>query len=300
MHPDAWWRGLLTVGLATLASLSSAAFAPLLMRALPDGDSGHIDLVCLFLPTSSDWAAHWMSYAILLLLGAGAVSGCYSFGRQIRRTRRMLRQLLQFARPVDAALHTFLQTLHLADRLDLVQTTVPLAFCYGIRRPRICLSTGLIAVLDQDELTAVLWHEQAHLVQRDPFKVAFGRAWVAAFFFVPLAHGLYRQYLLAKEVAADAYACARQGSNGPLTGALAVLLEWQSAAQPPVAAGATELLETRVNWLLDQPAPLTIPLAPTVWTGLILVGIISVELALTQAGVANALWNLSHLALGNC
>ncbi len=59
-------------------------------------------------------------------------------------------------------------------------------------------------------------------------------------------------------------------------------------------------LLTRSDPLLGQPAPLTIPLAPTVWTGLILVGIISVELALTQAGVANALWNLSHLALGNC
>ncbi len=56
----------------------------------------------------------------------------------------------------------------LFDRLDLPRppvvliTDVPLAFCLGWLRPRICLSTGLADSLSDDELLAVLWHEEHH------------------------------------------------------------------------------------------------------------------------------------------
>ncbi|MGI8586318.1 MAG: M56 family metallopeptidase [Chloroflexia bacterium] len=303
MRADTWWRVTLAVGLGCAGSLAVAAFAPLLIRAQPEPETAHLDLVCLFLPTNSDWAAHLMSYAILLLLLVGLICGFSSFLRLMARTRYTLRRLLEFTRPVDGALQTLLEPIQLADRLDLVQTEVPLAFCYGLLRPRICLSTGMVSALEEDELIALLWHERSHLLHRDPFRVAFGRAWTAMFFFLPVVRALYKRYLLAKEVDADAYACAQQGGNGPLAAALWVLMEQKASvgSSPRTAtAGASDELETRVAWLLGEPRALTIPLVPTLASSIVLLGLTGLELALTHAGVANALWSLSHKALGGC
>lgn len=308
MAPDSWWRGTLAVGCIGLGSLITAAFAPLLSRAFvdpPPGVSGHLDLFCLFFPTASDWAAHLASYGILLLLLVGVGSGITCFLRQWAHTRQLPGQLFAVARPVDPGptLDPLLHALALRGRVDLVDTAIPLAFCYGLRRPRICLSTGLLAVLEPDELTALLWHEKAHLVRRDPWKVAFGRAWIRGCFFLPLAAVLYQRYLVAKEIAADAFACARLGSVAPLASALAVLLDAvdSPAWNPPGAlAGGLDELALRTDWLLGQPAYVPIPRRPVVVTGLILLMLIGLELLLIQAALADDLWDLSHLALGGC
>jgi len=295
-----WW-GTLAVGGAGTLALAVAAFAPLLIRALPDATTQR-DLVCLFLPTSSDWAAHLMSYAILLLLMGSLGLGLVRFVLQTVRTRRTVRRLLAFSQPVASDLVPLVQRLGLTGRLDLVQTPVPIAFCYGLRRPRICLSTGMVTALDAEQLTALLWHEHAHLLQRDPLKVAVGRAWTAMFFFLPLARTLYSGYLLAKEIEADAYACTRCGSNGPLTAALVRLLDVQDALglAVPQAAGSTDALEMRVDSLLGDAPVFRVPPQIMFLSSAVLGGLVGLELILTQAGVSNALWNLSHTALGGC
>ena len=301
MRAKALWWGTLAVGGASAGALAGAAFAPLLMRAVPDA-TAQFDLVCLFLPTSSDWAAHLMSYAILLLLVGSLGLGALRFVEQTVRTRRTVRRLLAFSQPVDAGLALLLGRLGLTGRIDLVQTPLPIAFCYGLRRPRICLSSGMVTALDAEQLTALLWHEQAHLLQRDPLKVAVGRAWTAMFFFLPLARTLYSGYLLAKEIEADAYACTRCGGNGPLTAALARLLDVQDARGlvVPQAAGGTDALEMRVDSLLGHAPVFRIPPQILFLSSAVLVGLVGLELILTQAGVSNALWNLSHSALGGC
>lgn len=49
----------------------------------------------------------------------------------------------------------------------------PAIFCAGVRRPRIYVSRGAVALLDPEELRAALAHEAAHLERRDP-----ERSWV--------------------------------------------------------------------------------------------------------------------------
>jgi len=162
----------------------------------------------------------------------------------------------------------------------------------------------MMALLDPEELAAILWHERAHLLRRDPLKILLGRACSAAFFFLPLARALFRQYLLAKEVDADSYACLQQGSREPLTEALCVLLDLPSRpvlpARPTALAGLTDELEARVDCLLGEPPRWTLPLGPLMVTGLSLVAVIGLELALTQAAVTTAVWSLSHHTLGGC
>lgn len=57
--------------------------------------------------------------------------------------------------------------------LAFVDRDAPLLFCAGVRRPRIYVSRGAIALLDPEELRSALAHEAAHLERRDP-----ERSWV--------------------------------------------------------------------------------------------------------------------------
>jgi Zn-dependent protease with chaperone function len=294
------------VGLFAALLLVLAALAPVLIRPVAPGAAAAgapLDLACLLLPTPADWAAHLGSYGLLAVLLAGVLRGVTGLIRQTYRTRQAVRRLLQFARPLDPALRARLDPVPLAGRLDVVAAATPLAFCYGFLRPRICVSTGLITLLSAEALTALLWHEYYHLLRRDPLKMAVGRAWTAAFFFVPLIATLYRQYLVTKEVEADRYACGQQGRTDALVDALWVLIERAALRPgdiPALAAGAGDALEIRLAHLLDQPAPRAWPWRTLLLSMGLLALLIGLEWVFVQAGVADGLWYLEHAPLGGC
>ena len=56
-----------------------------------------------------------------------------------------------------------------APRIGIAQVDIPNAFAFGrsIRDGRICVTQGIIGLLSQDELQAVLGHEMTHLKNRD-------------------------------------------------------------------------------------------------------------------------------------
>lgn len=306
MSASAWLRAGGSAGLVSAVALVLTALAPVLVRSIhPDAAiRTGVDLVCLFLPTPSDWTAHLGSYALLSLLVVGALRGLISLVMQTYRTRQAIRRLLQFAQPPDPSLRARFASLRLDGRIDLIRAAAPLAFCYGFFRPRICVSTGLVSLLQADELTALLWHEHYQLLRRDPLKMAVGRAWSAAFFFVPLIHILYRQYLISKEVEADRYACGQQGRTDALAEALWVLVERSAVLTredtPTLAAGSGEALEARLAHLLGQPAPHAQPWRSLLLSGALLGLLVGAEWIFVQAGVTNVLWYLEHTPLGRC
>ncbi len=302
MQARGWWRGTLAVGLVSAGSLGGVALVPLLVGVTAMG--GTVSLACLLQIPPTDWGAYGVSAAIIALLLGSGVRGGVTLLRQTIRTRRVIRQLLTFARPLDSRLLEGLRGLQLDGRVDLVQTITPLAFCYGFLQPRVCLSTGMIAALDPGQLRSVLWHERYHLLRRDPLRIALGRAWIGAFFFLPVARVLYNRYMLLKEVEADAYACAQQGSPVTLTAALQALLDLQQvrgrSAHLAGTAGATEELETRVAWLLGEPPPFAFPFGPVLLSAAVLLTIIGLELGLVHAGLADSLEQLHPPIVGGC
>jgi Zn-dependent protease with chaperone function len=79
----------------------------------------------------------------------------------------------------------------------------PQAFCAGLFRPRVYVSSGAVALLDESALDAVLAHEAHHARCRDPLRLAVGRILARALFFVPgLRELVARQQALA-ELGAD-------------------------------------------------------------------------------------------------
>ena len=91
----------------------------------------------------------------------------------------------------------------------------PLAFCAGLLRPRVYVSSGAVERLSADALAAVVEHEAHHAARRDPLRILVARAIGEAYSLTALPR---REQALA-ELAADAAAVRRRGA-APLAAAL--------------------------------------------------------------------------------
>ena len=115
-------------------------------------------------------------------------------------------------------------------RVLLCSNDRPLALTYGLLRPRVLLSTGLLDLLDAAEREAVLAHELEHMARRD-----FLLNWVAtilrdAFFYLPTSHIAYRQLQDEKELACDDLVVS--ATHRPLALASALAKVWLRAVEP--------------------------------------------------------------------
>ncbi|MGH2405032.1 MAG: M56 family metallopeptidase [bacterium] len=199
------------------------------------------------------WAA--VPYALQVVLGIvviggilAAGAGVYVVGKQWWATRTRMRVLSAVAVVPPPSLQPLLGRYDLVDCVDLIETSSPLALTAGFIRPRIVLSTGLVALLDATELEAVLLHERSHLQHRDPAYLLLARALAAAFVFVPIVGWFVSRYLAAVELAADDEAIAVQGDALHLLSAMVKVLR-RGAASP--AGAFTAAGDLRLSRLLD-------------------------------------------------
>ncbi|MEW6081361.1 MAG: M56 family metallopeptidase [Bacillota bacterium] len=102
----------------------------------------------------------------------------------------------------------------------LLDTIYPLAYVKGYTRPVIYLSRGLLEILDDQELQAVLAHEAAHIVGGDN-ALNLALLFKELAFFSPFTHLAYARFSQAREEAADALAASRTGFHDAL--ALAII-----------------------------------------------------------------------------
>jgi len=58
----------------------------------------------------------------------------------------------------------------------------------------------MLVHLDQQELEAVVCHELAHISAQDMLLIWIGTILRDAFFYIPMSHIAYRQFLLEKEL----------------------------------------------------------------------------------------------------
>mgnify|MGYP000518812086 CR=1 FL=1 len=178
---------------------------------------------------------------------------------QARATRRLTAQVRAITAPSPPALDEAVASTRLTGRVDLVRADEPFSFAYGLWRPRVAVSSGLLEGAGPEELLAVLVHERYHVRHHDPAKVVAARAASDAYFFLPALHGLRRRYATASELAADRRAIAAHG-RGALAGALFRTVRGPAWDELTTAAaiGGPELLDVRVQQLesgADGPAP---------------------------------------------
>ncbi|MEJ7798109.1 MAG: M56 family metallopeptidase [Solirubrobacteraceae bacterium] len=180
------------------------------------------------------------SVPALLISALGALGVACAFSA-IRSVVRHLR-----------AQHRLLRHLDVLDRIvaggvdaGVFRCPRPQAFCVGLLRPRIYLSTGTVDILDARELDAVLAHEAHHAARRDPLRVLVARVLRDALFFLPVMGHVAERYAALAEIAADEAAVRRSGQPGPLASAMLTFDE-------RAPAGAVGIAPERVDHLLGE------------------------------------------------
>jgi hypothetical protein len=148
----------------------------------------------------------------LALMGLGLavlMLGIRSVARQLRERRRTL-AAASGAHPLGNEMPGVLAFDH----------PRPLAFCAGLARPRVYVSSGALAALDREQLLAVVAHERHHARRRDPLRIFIVRTLADALFFLPGLRRLGSRYAALAELAADEAAVRAAGDAAPLASAL--------------------------------------------------------------------------------
>jgi Peptidase family M48 len=183
------------------------------------------------------------------LLGFASAVAFVRSVRSYRRERRLLRALaLQLI--VDGELGEIAKTTGLA--VYRTPASRPAAFCFGLFRPRIVFTSGLIERLSAAEQAAAFWHEVQHARMREPLRCLLGRLAASTFFWLPLLRDLLDRYTLVRELDADRLATSRTSASA-LAGALHEVITGPRVAG---TVGFADFAAARVDRLLDPAVPL--------------------------------------------
>lgn len=198
-----------------LALASSVILGALLAAIIPH--ASHV------LAVGPDDLVDAVTLLLLILATCGIALGMGSLFRQLLATIALIRSLVARRVPTPVRVAALGSELGIARRIDVVSDPRAFSFTYWFRRPRICISTGLVRRLERDELRAVLIHERYHLRHRDPLRLVVARYLAAGLYVVPVVDELASFYALQKEIAADDDAVRHVGV-APLARALYKLL----------------------------------------------------------------------------
>lgn len=140
---------------------------------------------------------------IALVLISIILIGLSLLAIHLSKTYLFIRKALKNKVITPQKVNNIAKKLSLVNKIDVVKNGTLSSFCYGLIKPRLCLSLKLVRTLNKKELEAVLIHESYHLKSRDPLKILLSQIAASMFFFVPTLKDFHDYYTLSKEVAAD-------------------------------------------------------------------------------------------------
>lgn len=183
-----WQAIAIAGGLSMIGALLAFGLAPF-GADLFSGAAGLITRGVLAIPLSN----------ALALAGAGLLA----FHLVLNLTLTVVRSERQRRRHAQLV-HLLSSPLEFVPGARLLDSPAPVAYCLpGAVSSVTVVSAGLVALLDEDEMTAVIEHEMAHVDQRhDVVLVAF-RAWYASLPWFPIAFRAQREVGLLIEMLAD-------------------------------------------------------------------------------------------------
>ncbi|KNH22920.1 hypothetical protein ACS78_11060 [Priestia megaterium] len=178
-------------------------------------------------------------------------------------------------------------------QIHIINDKRPIAFTYGFVYPQIIISTGLLQLLDSDEIEAVLEHEYCHYKNKDPFKLSLYKCLARLFFFLPITGKISKSYVTQKELAADAFAIEQVGLK-PVASALYKLMKYSSPLSFSTAHFQnSDLKDVRIEFLLTGTHTRA-SLSKKEWT----VSVLHLIFATVIAGCVSFLWqNISSMIL---
>jgi Zn-dependent protease with chaperone function len=245
----------LTAWLTAMASALTAAAVALqfLARSAVDGWERLAEVVCRSVSGHACTQAGYQGAAVefalavaAIIAGLAAAALAWRYGRSVQRAQRETRAHADVARITGRRLPG-------DDRAVVLDAAQPVAYCLSGRPATIVVSSGALALLDEQQLGAVLAHERAHLASRHHLLIALTRGLAAAFPAVPLfARGAEHVARLAEMCADDA--AARRSGRGTLIAALLAMATGAAVPAQALAASACAVA-ARLQRLAEQPAP---------------------------------------------
>ncbi|SDO01472.1 BlaR1 peptidase M56 [Paenibacillus sp. yr247] len=170
----------------------------------------------------------------------------------------------------------------LRDRqIHVISYPDPIAMTIGLWKPRVILSTGLIRMLEANELHAVIEHEKCHLEHRDPLAIFMLSMISNAMWYIPIFNWVADKYPIMIEIKADKYAITQMEQSVDLGSALLKLLKQVPTPRITLshASFAESSMNVRIMHILDPQMKLSFkwPLARIIislLTIILLVGLI--------------------------
>lgn len=135
----------------------------------------------------------------------------------------------------------------------LIDTPAPVAYCLpGAISSVTVVSAGLIELLDERQMLAVIEHERAHVKQRHDVVLVFFRAWRASLPWFPIAYRAQEEVGLLIELLADDEA-RRVVDDEVLADAIVSVGAGSSVTSLEDEASSADALTTRLARLIEPP-----------------------------------------------
>lgn len=186
----------------------------------------------LFEPHSSDETIGFNLAAVAGISAVGVVIAFYRIFGTWRATRRLVRNWLKHAEPIEIE--------GVSIPVYRIQHTFPVIAVVGMFRPQMFVARQIFDSLNAEEFQAAIAHETGHVAARDNFKRTLLRVCRDLLVF-PFGRVLDRAWTTNAESGADEYA-ARRGGNSAAINLAAALIKIArivpEGAKPSMPAGA--------------------------------------------------------------
>jgi len=195
------------LGLATSLFVVSRVFESWRIGSRPGTPTISLLGLRLSYPTANVGALAVLALAALGLLVA--VTALVAAARELGGGRELSARL----RAAGAREPVAREAGRLPARTLVIEDPVPQAFCAGLMRPRVYITTAALALLDDGALAAVLAHEHHHARRHDPLRLVAGRVLARALVFIPWLRALTEHQLALAELSADEIAADGSGRS---------------------------------------------------------------------------------------
>jgi Zn-dependent protease with chaperone function len=206
-------RALVWTYLAALIASAGATFlllGSLFLHYLPHDYLTRVHLVCKTVAGCPRVLPIWANTASSFLLG-GTLFGLTLFAvfALCSQLSCSSRRQLQWSR--DGSNRPQRCSARSSVRAWVIDDPAPVSCTVGFLHPQVVVSTGLFAHLDDEEVDAVLAHEEGHVIGRDNVLTLVAQTVAMTFVLVPGVRMAFARLRRAQELAADEYARERTG-----------------------------------------------------------------------------------------
>ncbi|PFA86225.1 M56 family metallopeptidase [Bacillus cereus] len=123
------------------------------------------------------------------------------------------------------------------------------AFTIGLVHPKIVISEGVFQTFTEEEIDAIILHEEHHKKNKDPLKLFLFTLLAEGMIYVPVLKGMLQRYQTYQELSADKYAIQQMHSSVELGSALLKLIKIKTASNPCITSA---FAKTAINLRMGQ------------------------------------------------